>query len=363
MRVDLIDNFRAMAMMYVIFIHAMFWLGLFPFAGDYSTFFLIEMPLFFIVTGMAHTFARTDDLIKFYISRAKRLLIPFWIFAFICASANLLFGMSENIYPKNLSIVKEIFSEWLNPFGTMPSKILFLNFATWFIPVYLLIMVIIPFLKRLSNLRGGVWKIISLVPLFAIPLLVFIFQQYITVSDLIKQVTFYSFWVYAGFFLHDIKNIEFKIKLPYCISLIIFSVIMMFVLHNNFGVGFNMQANKFPPNAMFLFFNLAMMSILFLFCKPLNDFLNFISSAPYLGKVFKTYRDFCYTVYLYHPFAFFILLKIVEKLEIAPTLHEHTLLTLIIVVPLLIVSASIIAGIFSRFENLWRVKKVNHNEI
>ena len=217
------------------------------------------------------------------------------------------------------------------------------------------------FLKK--ALQGGGWKIISLTPLLAIPLLVFIFQQYITVSDLIKQVTFYSFWVYAGFFLHDIKNIEFKIKLPYCISLIIFSVIMMFVLHNNFGVGFNMQANKFPPNAMFLFFNVAMMSVLFLFCVPINNFLNFISSIKYLGKVFKTYRDFCYTVYLYHPFAFFIFLKLAEKLEIVPTLHEHTLLTLIIVLPLLIVLASLIARIFSRFENLWRVKKVNHNEI
>lgn len=116
MRVDLIDNFRAMAMMYVIFIHVLFWMKMVPLKGIVSnSVFLIEMPLFFIVTGMAHNFANTDDLKKYYISRLKRLLIPFWIFAFICACISIIFAT------KDISVGK-VFWEWLNPFGKISNR-------------------------------------------------------------------------------------------------------------------------------------------------------------------------------------------------------------------------------------------------
>ncbi|WP_270380969.1 acyltransferase family protein [Mitsuokella multacida] len=84
MRVQLIDDLRGLAMMYVILIHVLFWLA--PFGNSiFPGFLLIEMPLFFMVTGMANYFAHTDDLRRYYVSRLQRLLVPYWCYALLAA--------------------------------------------------------------------------------------------------------------------------------------------------------------------------------------------------------------------------------------------------------------------------------------
>ena len=82
-----LDTFRGFAMMYVIFIHCLYWLYLFHNANSITyikSFFLIEMPLLFFITGASNSMGRKKSLLTFYISRFQRILIPYWIYCIIC---------------------------------------------------------------------------------------------------------------------------------------------------------------------------------------------------------------------------------------------------------------------------------------
>lgn len=347
MRVDLIDNFRAMAMLYVIFIHTMFWFKLFPPESFYNTLFLIEMPLFFIVTGMANWFARTENVSKFYISRLKRILIPFWIFAFICASVNILHLVYKKIILE-ASIYPQILIQWLNPFGEFPSIFPYLNYATWFIPVYLELMLVIPLLKKIFQSESNLIKVF---PLLILPALLFVVQCE-NLDEKIFYPLFYGFWIYVGFFLHDVNKFSFSDKLPICISITVLGIVLTYFFYRYLNFSLNMQINKFPPNIIFLSYNLSVLPILFLFCNQINYFLNLLADNKYFGGIFKIYRDFCYTVYLYHPFAFLILEPLVQKLNL-----NQSGLTPIIVCQILIIGAAFTAKIFIPFENIRAEKR------
>ncbi|MDO5138386.1 MAG: acyltransferase family protein, partial [Oscillospiraceae bacterium] len=74
-------------MIWVIVVHTLYW-GNFSSDSSFNlikSFFLFEMPLFFFVTGASNSFSRSTGYYRFVFRRYKRILIPYWVFALICA--------------------------------------------------------------------------------------------------------------------------------------------------------------------------------------------------------------------------------------------------------------------------------------
>lgn len=354
MRIQLIDDLRGLAMMYVIFIHVLFWLA--PFGNSiFPGFLLIEMPLFFMVTGMANYFAHTDDLRRYYISRLQRLLVPYWCYALLASLLSGGLGLYKDKWPAGGDSFADIVLSWLNPFGTWLTTLPYLSWAMWFIPVYLLVMAVIPFLKQ--SFLAEVWQT-RILPALFFPSLVALFQWMgWQEHKLLWETVFYAFWVYAGFFfiryVHEKSSRE---KVLPCLGGFIIGIALMIALYcNNLG-SLDMQANKFPPNVIFFCYTFGIMSIVVLLMEQIHHGIQCLQKNRIFNWIFSVYRDNCYSVYLYHPFAFLILKGILHLLHAESFLHQHPILLIAICYPFLLVTAAAIARLFSPIEKIKRIK-------
>lgn len=216
-------------------------------------------------------------------------------------------------------------------------------------------MLFIPLLKKLSQNENLFLKII---PLIIPVVMLFIFQeQYYKVSTLSRHIATYSFFVYIGLLLKDVYKVEFFKKLPYCVGIAIVAFATMYFISDLCNLTLNMQKNKFPPNLVFLFYNLGALAIVFLFCNQINNCLKKISELKFIGEIFNTYKDYCYTCYLYHPFAFLIVSNFITYFDLKP--KQTPLLSTIILWSILVILTALIAKIFARFETIGKKRSIN----
>lgn len=193
-----IDNLRGFAMFWVIVVHVLYWGNFFTNENFnvIKSFSLFEMPLFFFVTGACNNFSRSDNYINFVAKRFLRILIPYWGFAVICAVISII----KFHFESKMNFITEIkvLISWLVPVDRQITDVPYFNFAVWFVPVYLCIVLIIPLLKKLKahNSRAG------FALLFSILLITCLLHM-----GWIQNVAFYSFWTYTGLFYGDMKNV------------------------------------------------------------------------------------------------------------------------------------------------------------
>ena len=311
MRIDLIDNFRALAMIYVLFIHCLFYPAIF--FQDIKSLFLIEMPLFFAITGMSHYFAHTEDTKKFLLSRLSRILIPYWIYSIVCITLNVLHTNTSNIW--------EIIISWINPFSEHISTILYLNWATWFISIYLLVCLIIPVLKRIFINTNGITK---LMPVIILLLLNACFSVGLLEFYELQLALFYALWVYMGFwYISTLNDKSIKEKFLPCLIISLLGGGVCFVIYPYFSL--DMQINKFPPNVLFMSYCMIFIPIIFLFSQQINHILNCMCRFKPWNWIFQQYKKYCYTIYLYHSLSFLIVyfLTNLAGLETFFKTYEH----------------------------------------
>lgn len=181
--------------------------------------------------------------------------------------------------------VLEIFSGWLNPFSTWPSLIPYLSWAMWFIPVYLIIMMILPVLKRCFFANSS---FVRISPLILCPSLIILFQiNNLGKYFLLWESVFYIFWVYIGFiFIQYVygKSIQEKIK-PCMICFICGSLSSVFLLAGGYANP-DMQLNKFPPNGIFLCYTFTIMSIIILFIDQIHSVIRRIQRKVFCNGFF-----------------------------------------------------------------------------
>ena len=184
----MIDNFRGLAMMYVVFIHCLFWANFFP---DTRSLFLVEMPFFFSITGMAMYFSHAENTISFYLSRLKRILIPYWLCGLLYCVLNVGYCFYKGA---PLPLVTIIYS-WFNPMVAHVNFVPYLSSAMWFVPVYLLTIFLLPFLQTCN--RSPVTRV-SLMLLALLVGMNYLFTFELSVPSLVQQTLFYAIWVYFG---------------------------------------------------------------------------------------------------------------------------------------------------------------------
>ena len=246
-----IDRLRGFAMFWVIVVHVLYWGNFFDneCINLLKSFFLFEMPLFFFITGASNNFTKINGYFYFVYKRYKRVLIPYWVFAVICA------GLSIAKY--SISGGKDVFTgikillSWLIPINRQITSVSYLTWALWFIPVYMCVILIIPLLKQMKQSKNCVEFVSLLLAVFV--------GTCVLKMGWAQNVAFYSFWTYIGLFYSDIMIASKQNCFRKCFVLIATIGAIMIIVFRFMGQSIDMQHNKFPPNITFLIYSLVIM--------------------------------------------------------------------------------------------------------
>lgn len=330
-------------MIWVIFVHVLYWGNFFRNETIIllKSFCLFEMPLFFFVTGASNSFSKKDNYFSFILKRYKRILVPYWIFAIICAFLSIIyFRYSTGI---NFITAIKVLISWLLPINMQMTTLPYFTWALWFIPVYLCVVLVIPFLRSIKETR--------LAKPFA--LLLFLFSVIASFMHLgwIQNIIFYSFWVYLGLFY---KEIKLNLHKRYFKIIIITTTICSFLLLVIFfykGYPIDMQYNKFPPNIMFALFSNIMMSLILLSIPFINNLYSFFEKNSLIYKIVVLFSTRSMTIFLYQIFAFNLSIPLSNLIF----LGNQTLIAIfksIFCFVLTILICDLLALIFGNFEQI-----------
>ena len=301
-----IDYLRATAMLWVILIHVLYW-GAF-FVSDtinlIKSFLLLEMPLFFFVTGASNSFSKTSGYFSFVFKRYKRVLIPYWVFALLCAGLSIIdFNRSGTV---DFATVCKILLSWIIPNDKQMTNIPYMTWSLWFIPVYLCVILVIPLLKRMRNSKHSDLFIIVL-------LFLFVSTCYLNFGR-IRSVVFYSFWTYIGLFYNKItlhlKERNFRKSLVFVALIGISGILGLYTA----GMPLDMQSNKAPPNLMFFVFSVVNLSLIFLLIPFITKLGKHIEQHKLPNRILVLFSTRTMTIFLYQSFAFYITIRYTNML-------------------------------------------------
>ncbi len=315
-RDESLDHLRGFAMLWVIFVHVIFWGKIITdgYAYIVKTFILFEMPLFFFITGASNSMGKKYSYGAFVAKRYERCLIPYWVFAGICAIISAIYSIIQTGW-NPLSVLR-IFASWSLPIDRQISSVLYLRSALWFIPVYLCVVLMIPLFIRVKKAKFS-W-------IFFCGLGVSFFATVMFKAGWIQNVLFYSIWTYIGLYYQEIKQAGKgeKRHVLYGLILLLVSLGVIFLMYK-LGYSMNMQTNKFPPNSVFFFFSVVTMSFLYLIYPGLEKGLKRLAELKCIGKIFNVYCTKSLTIFLYQAFAFNITIPIMKCINMGnPVLTE-----------------------------------------
>lgn len=330
-------------MLWVIAVHALYW-GAFCSDKTFNllkSFLLFEMPLFFFVTGAANNFSRTYNYLEFVYRRFKRILVPYWVFAIICAGLTIARIIRREGGTTPETIIK-IIGSWLIPIDRQMTSIQYLTWAVWFIPVYLCVVLAIPLLRKIRQTKMSLVFIPVLLVLFILSCAFYI--------GWFQNVLFYSFWTYIGLFYNEIKTSlckhGFRIFMALISACSVFALIILKIYHYSL----DMQVNKFPPNIAFFFFSITAMSLIILVIPSLDNVCALLCKQKLIKEAFNLLSTRSLTIYLYQVFAFTVTIKAVNNLLHGDTVVIGTVksfLCFFLTVPLCVA----IAGLFGKIED------------
>ena len=291
-----IDRLRAIAMFWVIVVHVLYWGSFFrnSYINVLKSFCLFEMPLFFFVMGASNSYSKIDKYSSFVYKRFKRVLIPYWFYAVICAFLSVAYlGVRDKI---DLFMIAKILLSWIIPVDRQITTISYVTSALWFVPVCLCVNMIIPFLKRMEGSKNRITFLFVGIFLFVI---VCLFKM-----GWIQNIVFYSLWTYIGLFYNEILERLNQNKFRKRIGILVVSGIVLMFLIYTAGGPIDMQHNKFPPNIVFGVFSVVMMSLILLIIPYINKLFERLENNNLIKKIIDLYSLRSMTIFLYQSFAF-----------------------------------------------------------
>jgi fucose 4-O-acetylase-like acetyltransferase len=348
-RNEILDTLRGFTIMYVIFVHCLYWLGLFN--GNYSSviksFFLIEMPLFFFITGASNSLSKKRTIIDFYLSRFQRVLLPYWIYCVLCIILTIII---QKIIPFEQD---EYFSISLPTVFQPVSKVAYLTGTLWFVPVYLYVILLFPLLKWYYERHENDNK--KYIPLIVFPIML-ANNGWEMIYDA-RMVLFYGFWMYSGMFFQKLDMYE-SIKNKRKIIPIISGCALLVVWFVQKNIAYaNMQTNKFPPNIVFMIYTLGGLLTFYLLSRHILNFISILRKNQLFNWIYEQYIESAYTIYLYHPLSFLSILIVLEK---TPTvkgyLYNNQWLCFFVYMVLTIPMCAVLGRLFSWGERI----KIKH---
>lgn len=339
-----IDSLRAFAMMWVIFVHCVYWLNVFSSSWGRSLI-LFEMPLIFFVTGAAN-YKSKDKFFKFLGKRIIRIYLPYLVYAILCLGIILIFNKSEFTINTILT--------WIIPLDNQVSAFTFSTYALWFITAYL---IIVPFFFPLFKICFDKAKklIFKLLPLIVI-IFCFVIAQFLPTTTfyvkLIKTVLFYMIFTYMGMFFWSWHDYLSKGKTRILFAILFVIVVGVAIILYFLGMDVDMQNNKFPPNIMFMLYSFAMMILIYYLSDIINKGFMFISKIKVFDFFITQYKQHSCSVFLYQTFGFWAYTILFNKMELLIRLQSYDVLYLLISLLIMLPVCAVLAFIFSIFEKL-----------
>ena len=296
MRDEQLDVYRGFTMIYIVcVIHVMYWLHL----GNepFMSLALVEMPLIFFISGAAMAKSKSRrKILQTLWNRMKRVVFPFYIYALVSLVLLCFLTLIWNVFAEEISIVigKEMMQK--HSFNVLSYKckdwvqILLCNdipqmpymWHTWFIAPYILLTCTLGVqLKVLEKIRWGGYFVLCIIA-FLLSLL--------TDIELLRNVFAYNLFFMTGYLFYK--------KLTYeKIILLTFSVTFLFgcLVFFRWSV-VPMQSHKFPPDVMFVTYNMVVICMLG---------LTFSKVKLPSNKLIDLWNKRGYTIFLYQNLIFF----------------------------------------------------------
>ncbi len=267
-----LDIYRGCSMIYITCILHNFY-GVQKIDTVLTSLLLITMPIVFYIAGASFSLATPKSYPQYLWRRTKRIVFPYYI---LVALTTLFFFVTQCLIGgENIGTFFKTFVD--NGYYNIFSGKLYEFNHLWFIPTYLIIAIILPLLSYIKPRLNAV----AIYIICAINAILLIFFP----NDIICYGTF----ALAGLFYNQKQPAN-----RYIIALI-FAIAMIWCACN--GYGFNMQANKFPPNIMFFAYSGVILS---LFLPLIARLCRFFYRSKFLKHYIDMYARLGLSVYLYH---------------------------------------------------------------
>lgn len=284
-----LDIYRALMMIYVpCVIHVMFWIN--KADEPIRSIALFEMPVIFYISGATmFVTAKRRNLFSTIKNRAKRILVPYYLYALITLLFVILLAYifpDKDIINRN-SLLKLVTIQ-NNPFPILPYI-----FHSWFIIPYLIVSCSFPIQKRWADkVNRWVYMLIILASLNILqPLLD---NTDSLILSTVRYALYYNFFFMTGYLFY--KRISLKSLVV--VTVISGAILALQVLYDIDSAGnFIMQSHKFPPDMLFLSFGTFSLCILALI------FGNF--TIPH-NRILRHWNKYGYTIYLWQNISFAI---------------------------------------------------------
>jgi len=341
-----LDRLRAFAMLWTVLIHVLYFGEFFSSKGinAVKSWLLLEMPLIFFIMGTSNRLSREDAYHRTVLKRWGKMMIPYWVYGMICVVI-ILSDLSKTAAPTNDVIGKTVLS-WLIPMDTQISHMKYLTWSIWFVPVYLVMVLLMPLMKKMASSQWPMAWGLVLVLSYVVSL--------ILGSDLLQNVAFYGLFVYAGHFFPDWQ--EDLIYQPLRGFLWAFVILVLVALGGLLfaGVDMDMQFRKFPPDPLFLLYSVGTLSGVLLITPTIDGACAQLERFRPLRYLIDLYAKRSLTVFLYQPLFFLWAVPMINKIIVGPNFGPELarmLLCAVIAFP----ACAIPAILLGKLEDLIRV--------
>lgn len=274
-----LDIYRALSMIYILcVIHVAYWFG--AASEPIASIILFEMPVIFFISGAALSVSRKrKKLTSVVANRAKRVLAPYYAYAFACVAMFLAYYLLFDV-PTSKPLTYVVLKSLIPVDNSLPIQY---TWHLWFVIPYLIISCSFYFQQKVTD---------RLNPYLYLGILLgaCIITQVLTGNNLIRSIVFYNFFFMAGYLLYK--------RLPKSrICLIAAVAIPVFIaMYFYFWTG-RMQSHKFPCDMLFLVFGIIALCLLGLLCSFIRIPKN---------RVLEWWNQNGYTIYLWQNIAFVI---------------------------------------------------------
>ena len=294
-RDEQLDIYRALSMMYVLCVtHIIYWL----YIGTEPTksLILVEMPIIFFISGASLSLTTKKSFLQTLINRVKRVLVPYYIYAMVIVVGVALLSIIWHFFNQQLvsalgleTVTNHTYDITTYEWRDVWEIICFVDinqahfiYHLWFIFPYLILTCTFGLQIKLMN-RINRWVYVSLCVLF------FFIIQTIRINSLLTTILGYNIFMVAGYLFYR------KIKIWQVVGVCLFAIVSLVIYVVWIGNFCPMQDHKFPPDGLFVTYNLAILCFLSLVFGKLT-----IPNK----KIWEIWNTRGYTIYLYQSVVF-----------------------------------------------------------
>ena len=318
---------RCIAMMQVILVHIFYHLGIFTGIG--TSILLFEMPLFFFITGASNFNNYKKPYWKFITRRLLRIYIPYLLFALVNI---IVLCVVNGFEPMDLL--------WLSPisfeFAPIAPGLETCHSIIWWFNIYILILFVIPFLKKFYDkfIKIGI-RIIPLTIFFVIVLVLTFFNfNHNKVVYWFVMIIGYLFFTYIGAFYQCYFK-ELNMRRTLIICLVGFISLFILVILNSTYSAWDMQSHKFPTDFIFILFGIVWLWFFIMFLKWITIAFDALCKIKFFNFFIYNYDHNSYLIYLGHTFINAMLIFTLSKVNALDFLLDYQVVYFLIAIVLL----------------------------